>query len=185
MSANPVASRPALLTPLGRVLRTIPNAVHERVLSAMINHLLRGQPLADELAPLEGKRIRLSVSDTGSEITFAVRGRRLRPGQHGAEDHWDVRIRGALEDFWRLATRMEDPDTLFFHRRLDLEGETEAGLYVKNLLDSMEFDWEAHVRAVLGRYAGDAMIAVVRKAGLDRTVHHLLHAPTPPALTRR
>ncbi|OOG23708.1 hypothetical protein B1C78_10515 [Thioalkalivibrio denitrificans] len=161
-------SRTTLLAPLGLALRTAPNAAHEAVFTAMVNHLLKGQPLADELDPLDGKRIRLSVSDTGSEITFLVRGRRLTPCRTRGADDWDVRIRGALEDFWRLAARIEDPDTLFFHRRLDLEGETEAGLYLKNLLDAMEFDWQAHVRAVLGTGPGNLVIGVVRRAGLDR-----------------
>jgi predicted lipid carrier protein YhbT len=36
-----------------------------------------------------------------------------------------------------LALRREDPDTLFFSRRLVLEGDTELGLVVKNALDAM------------------------------------------------
>jgi len=61
-----------------------------------------------------------------------------------------VRIRGCYDDFWRLASRSEDPDTLFFQRRLTIEGETETGLMIKNLLDGLDYDWRAHVRAVLG-----------------------------------
>ena len=61
-----------------------------------------------------------------------------------------MRIRGSYDDFWRLASRSEDPDTLFFQRRLTIEGETETGLLLKNLLDGLEYDWRAHVRAVLG-----------------------------------
>jgi predicted lipid carrier protein YhbT len=40
--------------------------------------------------------------------------------------------------------RKEDPDTLFFSRRLLMEGDTELGLLVKNTLDAMELpplDW--------------------------------------------
>ena len=185
MSAMHAAQRPALLTPLGFVLRTIPDAVHEQLLSAMINHLLRGQPLTESLSPLEGKRIRLTVSDTGSEIAFAVRGRRLHPGRHRGAGHADVCIRGGLEDFWRLAARLEDPDTLFFHRRLALEGETEAGLYLKNLLDAMEFDWEAHVQAVIGRRAGNVLMQVIRAMGVDRTLRRMLQPGVPPTPVRR
>jgi predicted lipid carrier protein YhbT len=32
-----------------------------------------------------------------------------------------------------IAARKQDPDTLFFQRRLVIEGDTELGLYVKNL----------------------------------------------------
>ena len=38
----------------------------------------------------------------------------------------------------RLAQRQEDPDTLFFSRRLAMEGDTELGLVVKNALDALE-----------------------------------------------
>ena len=38
-----------------------------------------------------------------------------------------------------LALRREDPDTLFFTRRLVMTGDTELGLVVKNALDAI--DW--------------------------------------------
>ena len=41
-------------------------------------------------------------------------------------------------DFMLLLTRREDPDTLFFSRRLVSEGDTELGLSVKNLLDAVD-----------------------------------------------
>ena len=34
--------------------------------------------------------------------------------------------------------RDEDPDTLFFARRLTIEGDTELGLMVKNALDALD-----------------------------------------------
>ena len=52
-----------------------------------------------------------------------------------------------------LATRKEDPDTLFFNRRLLVEGDTELGLVAKNTLDSIELPKLADFRPdrVLGR----------------------------------
>ncbi|MFT3735839.1 MAG: SCP2 sterol-binding domain-containing protein [Rhodocyclaceae bacterium] len=50
----------------------------------------------------------------------------------------DVRFSGKLADLLRIARRQEDPDTLFFQRRLVVEGDTELGLNLKNLLDSIE-----------------------------------------------
>ena len=38
-----------------------------------------------------------------------------------------------------MMMREEDPDTLFFNRKLQIEGDTELGLITKNLLDSV--DW--------------------------------------------
>lgn len=51
----------------------------------------------------------------------------------------DATIKGELSDFICLATRSEDPDTLFFQRRLCMEGDTELGLETKNLIDSVDF----------------------------------------------
>ena len=56
-----------------------------------------------------------------------------------------------LEFFWafyQLLQRQEDPDTLFFNRRLSIEGDTELGLMVKNTLDALDPDI-LHPRAVL------------------------------------
>jgi predicted lipid carrier protein YhbT len=50
----------------------------------------------------------------------------------------DLAIGAAAHDFLLLARRQEDPDTLFFSRRLALEGDTELGLLVKNTLDALD-----------------------------------------------
>jgi len=50
----------------------------------------------------------------------------------------DVAFRGNLNDLVLIAGRKEDPDTLFFQRRLSIEGDTELGLEVKNLMDSVD-----------------------------------------------
>ena len=50
----------------------------------------------------------------------------------------DVSIRGNLRDFVALANQEEDPDTLFFRRRLQISGDTDLGLQVKNLMFGTE-----------------------------------------------
>ena len=52
----------------------------------------------------------------------------------------DVSFIGNANDLIMIATRRQDPDTLFFQRRLIVEGDTELGLYVKNLMDSIEIE---------------------------------------------
>ncbi|CAH0526761.1 ubiquinone anaerobic biosynthesis accessory factor UbiT [Vibrio hippocampi] len=52
----------------------------------------------------------------------------------------DVSFSGDLNDLVLIAGRKEDPDTLFFQRRLSIEGDTELGLEVKNLMDSVDLD---------------------------------------------
>lgn len=50
----------------------------------------------------------------------------------------DACIRGQLREFLLLASRAEDPDSLFFQRRLMIEGDTEIGLEAKNLMDGVD-----------------------------------------------
>ncbi len=145
---------PSLPRPLVLPLRLIPDDVHALVLAQVLSHLLRGQRLAARLCELDGKVVGIDITDVPCRLSFLIRHGRLNaaPGIPA-----DVHIRGCLNDFWLLASRREDPDTLFFQRRLCIEGETETGLHVKNLLDSLEYDWEAHFRDVLGEPLGSAV----------------------------
>lgn len=52
----------------------------------------------------------------------------------------EVAISGNWREFLLLASRQEDPDTLFFRRRLRITGDTELGLAIKNLIDGMDPD---------------------------------------------
>ena len=55
-----------------------------------------------------------------------------------AIDEPTVTIQGDVNQFILLASRRVDPDTLFFQRKLEIVGDTEVGLHVKNLLDSVD-----------------------------------------------
>ena len=66
---------------------------------------------------------------------------------------------------WRISgnTRREDPDTLFFNRRLCIEGDTATGVHVKNLLDALEYDWESHFQNVFGETLGGTAYALFQR----------------------
>lgn len=148
-----LAKLPATLLPtLVKGFRALPDSVHSQALSVIINHFLKGQWVRDQLPELDGKRIALHIRDAKTELRFEVAGNRL--GRAHANAAPDVVIEGDLYDFWLLASRSEDPDTLFFHRSLALKGDVATGLQVKNMLDAMEYDLDAHLRAVLGERAG-------------------------------
>ena len=91
----------------------------------------------DGLAALSGKSFRIHAIDAGISIAF-----RVDDGRFTAllgSDPVDTTLRAHLADFGLLALRRADPDTLFFARRLAIEGDTEAGLLLKNLLDAVDF----------------------------------------------
>jgi O2-independent ubiquinone biosynthesis accessory factor UbiT len=149
------------LKPISLLLRAAPDSVHNELLSRLFNHLLKGQEISEQLDDLEGKTLAIRISDSKSERAFQVRDRKLHRSN---SNDWNVRISGKLEHFWLLASRAEDPDTLFFNRTLALEGETEAGLYLKNMLDGMEFDSRAHFDAVFGARIGGILEKVANRA---------------------
>ncbi len=159
----------APLKPLSLLLRSLPDTVHSELLSRLFNHLLRGQYMVEQLYDLDGKRLAIGIKDTRTELLFRIQGNQLkRQTKSATAQDWDVRISGNLNDFWQLASRSEDPDTLFFNRSLAIEGETEAGLYLKNLLDGMDFDLQMHLDAVLGKRLGANLGTALHRSGLQQ-----------------
>ena len=74
----------------------------------------------------------------GAQACFTCRNGRFRP-LFTAPAAPDLRFRANLSAYLQLLARQEDPDTLFFNRELSIEGDTELGLIVKNMLDAIEW----------------------------------------------
>lgn len=103
----------------------------------LLNSTLAPQLPADTRAALQGKRLRLAVTDLG--LAFDVDWCRDRFGALAPGLAPDFAVGASLRDLWALARREEDPDSLFFRRRLNLEGDTELGLLFKNTMDAFDF----------------------------------------------
>lgn len=130
-------SLPAFPRPLAALLSRLPAYPPSLAFAAALNLALWGRILPREcLTPIEGRRIRIVAEDLGLRIDFMLTAQGFRPctGQQPAH----LVIRATSGDFLRLAARLEDPDTLFFRRRLALQGDTELGLQVKNTLDAVD-----------------------------------------------
>lgn len=123
---------------LGLPGRVIPYRVQQPLLEAVLNQAFR-QPLQHgELDFLEGAAIRIRVHDLCIDWLLTVREGRFEPLERNRPE--SVCISGESPDFALLAARRADPDTLFFQRRIRIEGDTELGLAVKNTMDSMDWD---------------------------------------------
>jgi predicted lipid carrier protein YhbT len=85
------------------------------------------------LRPMRGRVVRLELAGLGFGPQLTLDAFGLRPAFGKA----DVTVRASLGDYLALALRREDPDTLFFSRRLVLEGDTELGLALKNAIDAL------------------------------------------------
>jgi predicted lipid carrier protein YhbT len=86
---------------------------------------------------LEGRSLRIHVADAGLRFDYTWRDGAFRAARHDVAEP-DLTFRADAWDFHCLLQRREDPDTLFFSRRLVIEGDTELGLMVKNTLDSID-----------------------------------------------
>ncbi|GIZ51686.1 ubiquinone anaerobic biosynthesis accessory factor UbiT [Noviherbaspirillum aridicola] len=125
-----------LPAPVGKLLSCLPVYPGSLLFSTGLNLALRDTLPADVQQALQGKRLRIRVSDAGVSFDFSFDGGRFRACQGDATP--DLTISASAHDFLLLARREEDPDTLFFSRRLSMEGDTELGLLVKNTLDAIE-----------------------------------------------
>ena len=118
-------------------LKFTPFAVSRQVLQQVLSWQLR-QALADgELDFLESRWLKIEVSDLNLSWQMSVSEGKLIIREQGEAD---VSFSGQANELILIAARKEDPDTLFFQRRLRIEGDTELGLNVKNLMDSIDLD---------------------------------------------
>jgi len=125
------------LPPLVRVLASKLPAFPPAAACALALTLVAPRVLGREtLAEFVGKSFRIVVRDAGVAVAFRVGRTVFEP--LGAAHAVDVTFTASAVDLLRLATRRVDPDTLFFDRRLLIEGDTETGLRLKNILDAVE-----------------------------------------------
>lgn len=122
--------------PLGLAISMLPSYPPSVLFSHGLN-LALGRIIKPELLePLHGKLVRIRVTDVGLSFYFTISNTGFVACK--ADKTPDLAIGATAHDFFLLGTRREDPDTLFFSRRLIVEGETELGLIAKNTLDSIE-----------------------------------------------
>ncbi len=114
----------------------IPFSIRKKVAEQLLNYLFKEQLQDDEFYFLEGQELGLEVRDLNIQIAFTCQSEKLVVLPAHQPDAW---IRGDAVDLIQMASQEVDPDTLFFQRRLVIEGNTELGLAIKNLMDSV--DW--------------------------------------------
>ncbi len=120
---------------LSRPLGMMPVSTHSRALALVCNRLF-AQPLREgECEFLRGRTLEIQVRDLRVCCRISLDDHGFCISRVSAAD---VSIEGGWAEFLQLASRQEDPDTLFFSRRLRLQGDTELGLQVKNFLDAQE-----------------------------------------------
>lgn len=118
-------------------VKLTPFAIKRQVLEQVLRWQFQQALAEGELEFLEDRWLSIQVRDIGLTWYTSVQDGQLIVRETADAD---VSFSASASDLLMIAARKQDPDTLFFQRRLVIEGDTELGLYVKNLMDAIELE---------------------------------------------
>lgn len=111
--------------------------IQHRLINAWLSHQFLNAVTSGDMEFFRGRFLFIHVDDIDVNLSLTL-------GKHGpivisGDVIPDATISGPLESFLLLAEQTVDADTLFFQRKLSVEGDTEFALEVKNLLYRIEW----------------------------------------------
>lgn len=122
---------------LSKPLQLIPFSLKQKVIEQLLQNQFERSLADGDLDFLENRWLKIEVRDL--QLVWFISNINNKLIVSRAEIA-DVSFSGNANDLILIATRRQDPDTLFFQRKLIVEGDTELGLCVKNLMDSIDLD---------------------------------------------
>jgi len=123
----------AIRTPL----RFIPNWIDAVGAGVFIATIVDSHPaFREKLKGLDGKVFFFDAQDVKKSFYMQIRDKNIKVTPHYVGKP-DVTMRGETPVLFRLLMGKEDPDTVFFSRRLAIEGDTAAAICFKNILNSL------------------------------------------------
>jgi len=129
---------PQLPTPLTWPIKWMPTFIQHRLIEQALNYFFKPALQDDSLAFLQNRIIHVDIKD--ATIGFALRLINNRLQVSAQQISADLSLTTDVYTLLQLISQQEDADGLFFSRRLDSQGDTELGLYVKNFLASLDPD---------------------------------------------
>jgi len=128
---------PTILKP---VFKLVPYTLQRTLLVPALHSVFKEAIEDGDFEFLQGKWLRISITDLELNwlLSFKDNGLVMQPLSENTIE--DVSFSATGDDLLLIAGRKEDPDTLFFQRRLKIEGDTELGLEVKNLIDAIDLE---------------------------------------------
>ncbi|WP_194755764.1 ubiquinone anaerobic biosynthesis accessory factor UbiT [Aliidiomarina indica] len=125
-------------------LKYSPKWPMEQLSQQLLKHVFSDQLEAGELDFLTNTAVVIGFEDIGLFMQVTLQKASFMPLQVKLSCEptgfakCDVQLSGNTEDFFLMIAQRVDPDTLFFRRKLRIHGDTELGLGVKNLLDTVD-----------------------------------------------
>ena len=137
MKASMIEVMPKLLRPS---LRLLPYKAQKAVLLPALSSVFREALDDGDFDFLQGKWLKISIIDLALTWWLSFDKDKLIMASSQDNISEDVSFSATGDDLLLIAGRKQDPDTLFFQRRLKIEGDTELGLEVKNLIDAIDIE---------------------------------------------
>lgn len=137
LKENLIKVVPKILQPS---LRIVPFSTQKSLLLPALNSIFSEALEDGDFAFLQSKWLKISITDLQLNWWLSFDGNQLVMASQKEDIAEDVSFSANGDDLILIAGRKQDPDTLFFQRRLKIEGDTELGLEVKNLIDAIDIE---------------------------------------------
>ncbi len=141
-----------------RVQRCLPAGFRQRIAQELLSPRLLGQLPADRIRFLQGRTLAIQCLDMDLRLVLTVEQDQIRVLDE--KQTADATVEANTLDLLLLASQLEDADTLFFHRRLRMTGDTALGLQARNLMDQLPIDQiNPHLGLMLNHFSRMAKAA--------------------------
>ena len=118
----------------------VPNRLQKHAVLFALNHLAKEFNQQGDLEFMHGKIAKVEITDI--DVCWYFTKTEFSPismlDQSDIKE--DVTFSGTLNAMVLMASQKMDPDTLFFNRQLQILGDTELGLEIKNLIDQFDIE---------------------------------------------
>ncbi len=152
---------PVLLA--GMALYPVPAAMLQPALSAALLIIHRSHPdVFERMGEFTGSVILIDPIDLPYAFLLTPDGRapKLVAARNHPTNEADAVIRGPLLSLLDMLEGRLDGDAMFFSRKLEIEGDTEVVVALRNAVDGAEIDLTADILSLFGPFAGPARVAV-------------------------
>jgi predicted lipid carrier protein YhbT len=117
-------------------IQLIPQDMRNYAVAQVLTNVFSKELLQGELNFLENRHVKITVNDAAFDMRITLVRGKIQAGTENVQP--DLTVSGSVYDFLLLMTGREDPDTLFFQRRLCMHGNTGLGVHLKNFLASVD-----------------------------------------------
>jgi len=127
----------SIMDRLALPLRIMPLWMEATALGVFINTVLQDNPrLMERFSELAGKLFLFEATDIAKSFYLKIESEKVRVIPHASKKP-DVVMKGEFKVLTGLLLGTVDADTVFFSRKLQINGDTAAALHLKNILSSI------------------------------------------------